>query len=403
MDRFFSRTCISLAACAAIGATGCGEDEPVEPDPIVHDVYFAGYVYDGASGARLTQYTVEGAVRDAKQSGTLDTEGRYALGPFGIWQDYTIVILADGYRFFRSNNGGVELPETMANSEDIGNYSTAQTLHYDAYLFPVALQAPSVAFTISLAGSEEKASGKIRLRPVGASVLADDAAETPAGVTGQVWENDEDLQGQTLTKDFSGGTFEIAAGELVYGVSYQVDIYDVQGYQPLEGGFTAGLESGKTFTLQEELQEPLLLLESTVADCTAPTTPTETKSAVVRMTFSRIVEIGESIYPGGVEEALDDNFYISSYDQDNDFIENTLHPDGTTTSQMRGVSMIVTGNEIELSWNPSLGLYEKDPDDTIDYVSYGGLSNITIQPVGKPTQAMTLSSLIGSTISCYSN
>jgi hypothetical protein len=238
---------------------------------------------------------------------------------------------------------------------------------------------------------------------VGASVLADDASETPAGVTGQVWENDEDLQGQTLTRDFSGGTFEVGAGELVYGVSYQVDIYDVQGYQPLEGGFTAGLESGKTFTLQEELQEPLLLLESSLADCTAPLTPTETKSAIVRMTFSRIVEIGESIYPGGVEEALDDGFYISSYDQDADFVENTLHPDGTTTSQMRGVSLTVNGNEIELSWNPSVGLYEKDPNDPIDYVSYGGLSNVMVQPVGKPTQAISLSSLIGSSVSCYAN
>src|SRR5215204_4152890 len=114
MDRFFSSTCIALTAFAAIG---CADDETVPPDPIEHQVYFAGYVYDGASGARLTQYTVEGAVRDAKQPGTLDTEGRYALGPFGIWQDYTIVILADGYRFFRSNNAGIDLPETMANSD----------------------------------------------------------------------------------------------------------------------------------------------------------------------------------------------------------------------------------------------------------------------------------------------
>jgi hypothetical protein len=144
-----------------------------------------------------------------------------------------------------------------------------------------------------------------------------------------------------------------------------------------------------------------MLLESTVYECAAPMKPTETKTAVVRMTFSRLVELGESLYPGGMDEALDDGFYISSYDQDADFTENTLHPDGTSTSQMRGVSLVVNGNEVELSWNPSLGLVEKDLDDPIDYVAYGGLSSVTIQPVGKPTQAVTLSSLIGSTVTCY--
>ena len=398
MDRFVSTTCLLVAALAVMG---CSEDEP-EADPATqHTVGFAGYVYDGASGARLTQYTIDGAVRDQKQSGSIDSEGRYSLGPFDTWQDYTIVILADGYRFFRSNNAGVEVPESLFGSEDIGNFSTKQTLHYDAYLFPVALQAPAVAFSINLSGSTEKAAGKIRLRPVSKSVLADDASETPVGVAGQLWENDEDLQGLAITRDFSGGAFEIAAGELVYGVAYKVDIYDVPGFQPFEGGFTAGLESGKTFTLEEELQEPLLVVESTADDCAPPLSPSETKSAVVQLTFNRTVELGESSYPGGPLEALDDSFYMTSSDLDFDDVQNTLNPDSTSTSQLRGVSLVVSGNQVELSWNPSIGLFEKDPDDPIDTVQYGGLINVVIQPVGKPTQAVALSSLLGSTLYCY--
>ena len=41
----------------------------------------------------------------------------------------------------------------------------------------------------------------------------------------------------------------IQAGELVYGVRYQVQIYDVAGFQPFESVITAGVDATKTFEL----------------------------------------------------------------------------------------------------------------------------------------------------------
>ncbi|MBW2457183.1 MAG: hypothetical protein JRI68_21895, partial [Deltaproteobacteria bacterium] len=349
----------AILTLAGVAVSACADADRIEPpaqSTVTHTVAFVGYVYDGATGERLTGYAIDRQARDVPTAGTVGDDVRFALGDYSVWEDYTVIITASDYRTFQSHNPMVGLPAELAQSDDIAEISTHQTLHYDAYLFPDALQSPAATFTIKTGIPAEEPSGKIRLRPTSPSVLADEGLETPGGVAGQVWTNDEDLPGQTLNSDFSGGSFTLQAGELVYGVPYQVDIYEVAGYQPFEGTYVAGVEASKTFTLEEELAAPLEIVSSTASSCQPPATPTATSGAVVALEFNHPVELADSGYPGGAAEALDDAMVISSPDDNTDGFENVLQGDVTDSTQERGVTISTASNTMTIEWNPSIGL-----------------------------------------------
>jgi len=403
-----------LVLMALLPAAGCGTDAlDVPPAPtgssqadggVQHTVGFVGYVYDGALGSRLTSYTIEAMTRDAIIEGTVSEDGRYLVGDISVWDDFTIVITASGYRSFVSHNAQVGVPPELDGSDDIGDLYTSQTLHYDAYLFPTDLEAPEATLTVTTPVVGEVVSGKMRLRPTTRSELADELAETPAGVPGQVWENDEDLQADAVTKNFTTGSVTISEGELVYGVSYQVSIYDVDGYQPFQGVLLAGQEVEKTFELTPVAYEPLEVLSDDIADCTPPSSPYESSAAEVTITFNYEVECGEG-YDDGCEEALDDSLAISSPNDDGDEDVNELRADLSPSQQERATSISFDGEAIALSWDPSAGLADQDPDDPFVSVTYGGgavnLSQVFIQRVGMPLSVQPLSELIGSaTITC---
>jgi len=391
-------TISGLALCA------CADADRLEPPAqgnVSHTVAFVGYVYDGAAGDRLTGYTIDWLARDTPTPGTVGEDGRFSLGNFSVWEDYTITITASDYRTFLSHNPMVGLPPGMGQSDDIAEIGTHQTLHFDAYLFPEALQAPAATFTIKTGIPGEEPSGKIRLRPTSPSVLADEGVETPGGVAGQVWENDEDLQGETTNAEFSGGSFTLQAGDLIYGVTYQVDIYDVPGYQPFKGAYAAGVEASKTFTLEEELAAPLEIVSSTANSCQPPSSPTATSGAVVALEFNHPVELADSGYPGGAAEALDDSLAISSPDDDADTFVNALQDDVADSTQERGVTISIASNTMTIEWNPSIGLVTQDTDDPILSVTYSGLANVLVRRINAPSSEQTLATLLGATsITC---
>jgi len=380
---------------------GCADAERLEPPPrttVAHTVEFVGYVFDGASGSRLTAYDVELMSGATAVTGSVAEDGRFRVGPINAWSDYSITIGAGDYRTFVSHNRRPGLPPELAQSDDIAEVSSQQVLHYDAYLFPSALEAPEVTFTITTP-IETPPSGSIRLRPTSASVLTDDPSETPSGVPGQVWDNDEDLQAASLSETFSDGSVDIGAGELLYGVTYAVSIFDVVAHQPFSGTYLAGIETDKTFALEETIAEPLVVLTSDDTSCTPPSLPTATSSSVVNITFNADIELEDADV---ANEALDSNISVSSPDDDADTATNTLAADDSNNAIERGVTVTVMGgNTLIISFNPSAGLVTKDADDPILSVTYGGLAEIIVRRPGSPSSAVPLASVLGKTsITC---
>jgi hypothetical protein len=384
--------------------TGCPDADSITPPPpapetpVEHTVAFAGYVYDGATGARIDSYSLDVQVADLLQNGTI-TDGRYLAPPISAWDDFTILIDSSGYRTFRSHNAHIGLPAELAQSDDIADISTLQTLHFDAYLFPEGLQSPAVTFTI---GTDTGAtpSGTIRLRPQGKSLLEDSAAETPSGVPGQLWSNDEDLQAKSISRSFADGTLAINAGDLVYGVTYQVSIYDVDGFQPLEATYTAGVETNKSFDLAEEVSEPIEVVSSTANSCTPPSLPSAMSGAIVTVLFNQDIEEADSGYPGGAAEALDEGLSMTSPNFDMDADINTLQTNVSNSVQEKGVTLTFSGATMTIAWNSFVGLAILDDGDPILSVTYSGLGNVLIQRTGSPSSATSLSALLGSSITC---
>lgn len=409
MTNILWRWLAKISLCASVGAcaVGCGSDNKSADSaalaPVTHEVYFDGYAYDGAGGTRLTGYTIDVDFRDQKVSGVVAADGRYYVGPIPAFQDYTVTITANGYRVFRSHNAGFTLPGGDNEAAALAGRSTVQTHFFDAYLFPSSLPAADLTLNIKQLTSTGTpvAAGKVRLRATAASLLADSAAETPTGVPGQLWTNDEDLQAKPVLKDIAAGKVTVMGPEMVYGVSYLVSIYDVPGFQPFESTVTAGRDGTKTFALTEETAEPLLLVSNTVSNCHPPASPLDPQGAVATFEFSQDIELSPSTLPGGNPEIIDSGLSIVSPDTDMDLVRNVLKTNLSSSIQERGGSVTASGKTLTLAWNPSVGLSTNDPQDLITQVTYTGLTSLFVQPVGKPGSKVSLGSVYGSQVSCF--
>jgi hypothetical protein len=364
-------------------ALGCGGGP-------TNEVVLVGQVYDGASGTLLTSYTMSVLYRDQTLKAKVSATGRFVVEHLPVFQDYTVQIDSDGYRTFRSHNAMFNVPNPNALSRPD---SSLQTFYYDAYLFPSNLMAEAVSLSVRKdTATGDPASGKVRIRPTSESLLDDTSAEIPAGVLNQVWLNDEDLQTKAISRDFAGGMIAIAAGELVYGVRYLVDVFEVTGYQPFEGQITAGIDGSRTLVLSAETSDPLMLVMTSAGTCTKPTGPTDTAAAVVSFQLNQPIEFSMSTYPGGFPEMVDDNFTINWPNTNFDANQNTLATDASSTVQEHGTTTVISGNTITFSWNAQTGLATKDPADTFGYARWN-VGQVQIQPVGKPAQKQLLGAL----------
>jgi hypothetical protein len=394
---------ILLCALIALPLSGCGSNHDGASNVATHDVFFDGYIYDGALGTRLQGYTLEIQYRDTVVSGTVAPDGRYLVGPIPVFQDYSVTVTASGYRSFRSHNAGYSIPGPDSLEAALAGTSTVQTHFFDAYLFPSALQSGDVNLGVRqlTTTGAPVAAGKLRLRAVSESLLADSAEKTPSGVTGQLWTNDEDLQSQPVTKDILGGNVTVTGAELVYGVSYLLSIYDVPGYQPFESTITAGRDGTKTFALAEETAEPLVLVSSTVSSCHPPASPLETQSAVVTFEFNQDIELSACTLPGGNPEIIDSGLSIFSSNTDGDSTYNTLRTNASPAVQERGGSVTAAGKTLTLAWNPSVGLLTNDPQDVITQVTYSGLTSLFVQPIGKPGAKVSIGAVSSPQVTCF--
>ncbi len=393
--KVYGRQILAAVAILAVGVLtpGCKDDDPTGAN---HQIWFMGSIYDGATGAVLVDYDISLVYGTTTVKGKVDrATGRYTLGPLPAWNDYGVIISQGGYRGFTSYNAMIAppTPPPASQQSDVYTARTAQTLDFDAYLFPDSLQASALTVNITKADpAAAPASGSIRLRPSTLPVIQDQAS----GVAGQVWSNDQDILSNVYAADFADGTLAIDPGTLVYGVTYQVTVYNVEGYQPGTATVRAGLQDSVIVNITTSAS-PLVLVSSTLANCKPyGTSTTVSNTAQVTFTFNTpaIEDVTTSVGKG--PEVLDNGLTVST------MFGASLKASASTAVQERGSMFLLNGNTLTISFNPTMGIQSQIANDTITYVIYNNLSSIMLQPTGHPELVKSLSTLTAlSSLQCY--
>lgn len=382
------RKVLAAVALVTVGlAPGCGDEETKGS----HQIWFMGSVYNGATGSILsannyTPYEITLVSGTTTIRGTVDANGRYTLGPLQAWNDYAITITAPDFRAFTSYNAGIAppTPPPASQASDVYTANTTQTFDFDAYLFPNGLQASGLTISILKPDASPAGAGSLRLRPTSVSSIQDQTA----GVTGQVWANDQDMLAAVHSRDFTDGQVSFAAEELVYGVTYQVTVYDVDGYQPATSSVRGGLQDTlivKMTTTASQLQ----MVSNTIMMCRPAGQSTNVRSvAAVTFMFDQSVEDATPVTSGRAAEVLDDGILVST------MMAATLRQDLSNTQSEHGTSFMLSGNMVQIAWDPSVGLNTPSATDTINSVTWGGLTGIILQPIGHSEFARSLGSML---------
>src|SRR5206468_5652013 len=140
---------------------------------------------------------------------------------------------------------------------------------------------------------------------------------------------------------------EIPENTLVYGVLYEITIYDVMGYQPLVQsggqGFIAGSVTSKTITLSRAARDPLRIVSSNASNCTPPLPTATTPGALITLTFNENIELVGTTYLEDVDNGVSIQTPI--------FGTCPLKSGVDPTKQARGTNVDVPGATLSLSWN----------------------------------------------------
>ncbi len=377
---------ILFGACMSAGAcTIKVQDEtgPEPPEP-VETRAFTGDVHDGVTGVHLTMYDIAVDYAGHYERGTLDARGGFHLPPIPALQDFSVYIDAEGYRPFVAHQG-----------QWLDSVHGDRSFYYLAYVFADKVPVEDVPFLITLRNSTELPSGSLRLRPTDLSAVYNDPIEQPAAVPGQVWQNDNDLLSKTVWMDFMGGNATVKGTDLVYGVPYQVSVFNVPGYELLQSYvFQAGINDRVTLQL-DRLIVPRLSVSyiSTQSGNPSP-------DGTVTIVLNEPAEFDPLESSLDIKNSIDDNFSIFSPDTNANLQRNVLRINTDATTQERGTSIELAqgGQAIVLRWNKDAGLLTQDPGDRIGTITYGGLGGVRLRPVGgNASDVVTLANIVGST------
>ena len=372
-------------------APGCSDEEAKGN----HQIWFMGSIYNGATGELVFDYGISLTYGTTTIQGKVDGyTGRYTLGPLPAWNDYAVTISSNNMRGFVSYNSGIAppTPPPASQQSDVYTANTTQTFDFDAYVFPADVMSSSLTVNVLKADpTAAAAEGKIRLRPTTLPVIQDQTA----GVTGQVWANDQDILVNAVSRDFSGGTITVEAEALVYGVNYQVTVYGVTGYQVGTATVRAGVQDSVIVTLTTSAS-PLVLVSSTAATCRPfGTSTTVSNTAQITFTFNSPIE-DVTTTAGKGPEVLDNGMTVLTA------MSAVLKTNASTLVQERGAMFLINNNTLTISFNPVAGIATQLVNDTITYVIYNNLSSIRLQPMNHPELATSLGTVINmSTIQCY--
>jgi hypothetical protein len=405
----------ALAVLGVVGLGGCGSNAASPDKGGDNQVFFVGYVYDGATGARLAKTALTSVTviyGDKTIETTIADDGRFVTtSALPTWRDYTVKVEATGYRAFASYNTGIDVPASLAMTNGVAQAATVQTLDFAAYLFPVALKAPKLTLTVTVPDPEtgspvtDKVNGQLRLRPqtVPTIFIGGGTSTTPAK---RVWFNGEDLLTQTIVKSFTNGMVTIDEGEMVYGVAYELTIFNVPGYQPFVatgggGGFNgtaivAGFVTSQTFALAPEAQDPLKIVTIDAATCAPPAPTSNTYGGKITITFNTEIEIQGSTFAEDIDNGL-----LLSFPQTGSFSFCPLKTSTGDPGQERGSKVEVGASSISFSFNPTVGFSTMGQwsatcmlPPSITSITYLSQTSITVQPKGNSLRKRTLSAML---------
>ncbi len=357
------------------------QDERDEtPAPPVETRTFLGDVYDGVTGAHVTEYDIAIDHAGAYDRGTLDSRGGFHLPAIPALEDFSVFIDAMGFRPFVAHQG--QWLDTVHGS---------RTFYYVAYLFADKVHVADVPFTISLRNSTELPSGSLRLRPTDISAVYNDPSEQPPGIAGQLWQNDNDLLSRTVWVDFTQGKATVTGTDLVYGVPYQVSVFNVPGYEISQGNvFQAGVNGSVTLQL-DRLTVPRL-----AASYISTQSGNPSPDGTVTIVLNEAAEYDPIENPLDIKNAIDNGLSIASPDTNGNLQRNVLHINTDPNVQARGTKIELNGQAVVLHWNSAAGLETKDPGDRIDSITYGGLGAVRLRPVGgNASDVVTLATVVG--------
>jgi hypothetical protein len=397
------RNAVAAASLIGLAVVGCGGSDSSGGN---HQIYFMGSVFNGATGALVTDYTMTLVYGSHTVTASVDkTSGRYTVGPLPAWNDYGIIVESSGFRAFSSYNAGIAPPapptqagvSTTSTTSDVYRSSTTQTKDFDAYLFPSDLQVPAATITIVEGGSTPMPpSGQIRLQPTNQSLIQGQAAD----VGGQIWLNDNDILSAVINGSFSNGAYMIADSTLVYGVTYQITVYGVAGFQPNTNvTLQAGLQTGTSVTVSPAAAAPLQIISSDITSCTPPAFDATTPGGQISLKFNEPVEFTSLAY----KEAIDNSLSVSL-----PLVSCTLNTNLSATVQERGTTVDVSGDTITFAFTPSVGYSMSvqvgcTPPASITSLTYGygSPTTLSVQPVGDPSHAAALSTLVFNYLSTH--
>ncbi|HKU38596.1 MAG TPA: carboxypeptidase-like regulatory domain-containing protein [Polyangiales bacterium] len=339
--------------------------------------YFTGRIYNGVTRERVKNYEMTLEFFDRVLTAKVDDEGRFIVGPVLPNADYSVSVKAEGYRSFLSHNTKFGVGSNQLSS-----------WYYDAFLYPSNVEAPAVQARFTLDDDTKLPSGTVRFAPTSASSLVTDA---PAALN--VWVNSEDLQQRAIVKTFTDGKVEIAKGELVLGVQYDVTVFGAGSYQIDGGTYTAGENGNPLFTLTHLTEEAIeIVAMSSEAAALSP-------SGTVEIRFNQDILPWPQMDQAKALLSVNRGISIDSPDQDADSEFNTLADENAdpsmTPANFRGVSWEISGNRLTLKWDREKGLSSSDTGDPINSLVYDNLNSIQIYTGIKATsKPMGLGTLV---------
>lgn len=370
---------IALSLVAALSMTACqdridDEERHIRRGDQFGDFHFSGYALDGITGRVIPGYELDLVFGTTTKKARVDREtNRFTVGGLPEAQDYAIRIRADGYRPFESSNADIQL-----DTEDEDFAGGRREYVFVAYLYPTSVAAPDTTINVFLSDNTTPApSGSVRLTPTAqtSSITTD---FTPVGT--QVWRNTLDQLTGSQTVQIANGVATFPGANLVFGVTYDIDVFGVQGYRP-NGAST--IDVGNLLVEDVALAssaDPVIDVQYISDDIyrgqVSPSTPVS-----LTFVFNRAVELLPNT-AGVVANAVDAGSIFVVADTNNNGNTQTYCMRMADTDAECGWSVVVAGNTLTITGTRSLDLTADDAGDRVAFIVFGGFSSINLRPVG---------------------